>query len=97
MVPSNCGPLSCPTSVLYRLLQVVEANNVKLQSKQRCMYCEGTGYLTCGACIGSGMAEVGEPCAVCSGTGKVMCTSCLATGKQLASEHDRRIDPFQLE
>ena len=58
---------------------------------------QGTGYLPCGNCVGSGvLAASGESCSFCAGTGKVMCTACLCTGKQLATEHDPRIDPFNL-
>ena len=42
------------------------------------------------------LAASGESCSFCAGTGKVMCTACLCTGKQLATEHDPRIDPFNL-
>lgn len=35
-------------------------------------------------------------CANCSGSGKVMCPTCLCTGMMMASEHDPRIDPFDL-
>ncbi|KAJ9512594.1 hypothetical protein QJQ45_018902 [Haematococcus lacustris] len=74
-----------------------------------CHYCEGTGYLSCGNCVGLGREQVSSSelqvlgmggakaapiCACCAGTGKVMCTGCLCTGKQLATEHDPRIDPF---
>lgn len=69
---------------------------MRAQEKRRCIYCEGTGYLTCGTCVGSGMGGAGEACANCAGTGKVMCTSCLCTGKKLATEHDPRVDPFTL-
>lgn len=55
---------------------------------------QGIGYLTCGNCLGNGRGGEGERCSYCSGTGKVMCTSCLCTGKQMATEHDPRIDPF---
>lgn len=96
---------------------------------------QGTGYLSCGACIGSGGAEGGGRCPQCAGTGKVrgrllhieaafclrpevcsglpiifdnppprlpactqvMCTACFCTGKQLATEHDPRIDPFNID
>ena len=54
---------------------------------------QGTGYLTCGNCVGVGCVEGGD-CPSCQGLGKVMCTSCLCTGKKLATEHDPRIDPF---
>ncbi|KAL8505118.1 hypothetical protein ACS0TY_016362 [Phlomoides rotata] len=33
-------------------------------------------------------------CLNCSGAGKVMCPTCLCTGMIMASEHDRRIEPF---
>lgn len=100
IVASFCGGA---VGVLTSLL-IVEANNAKMQAKQRCIYCEGTGYLTCGNCLGSGTAAAegaaaasnGAPCtcSFCSGTGKVMCTACLCTGKQLATEHDPRAEPF---
>lgn len=67
-----------------------------MQEKRRCIYCEGTGYLTCGSCVGLGASGAGELCANCAGTGRVMCTSCLCTGKKLATEHDPRVDPFTL-
>lgn len=91
IVASFCGG---SVGVLTALL-IVEANNTKMQTKRRCVYCEGTGYLTCGCCVGRG-AVAGTLCANCAGTGKVMCTSCLCTGKKLATEHDPRVDPFQL-
>ena len=106
IVASFCGGA---VGVLTSLL-VVEANNAKIQVKRRCIYCEGTGYLTCGNCMGAGVAPEGVvaavsgtassasdcTCSFCSGTGKVMCTACLCTGKQLATEHDPRVDPFTL-
>lgn len=49
----------------------------------------------CGHCVGSGIDPLSkELCPYCAGSSKVMCTSCLCTGKQLATEHDPRIDPF---
>lgn len=64
--------------------------------RHRCHYCAGTGYLTCGNCAGKGMdvEAAGGRCTFCVGTGKVMCTGCMCTGKQMATEHDPRIDPF---
>lgn len=104
IVASFCGGA---VGVLTSLL-IVEANNAKMQARQRCIYCEGSGYLTCGNCLGTGMAAADGAasastsanngalctCSFCSGTGKVMCTACLCTGKQLATEHDPRYDPF---
>lgn len=91
IVASFCGGA---VGVISALL-VIEINNIKQQQKNRCMYCEGTGYLTCGHCVGSGLDPGTKVCCTyCAGTTKVMCTSCLCTGKSLATEHDPRIDPF---
>ncbi|EFN51315.1 hypothetical protein CHLNCDRAFT_55274 [Chlorella variabilis] len=93
IVASFCGG---GVGVLTALL-IVELNNSKMQEKRRCIYCEGSGYLTCGNCVGTGVSGgEGAMCANCAGTGKVMCTSCLCTGKKLATEHDPRVDPFTL-
>lgn len=112
IVASFCGGA---VGVLTSLL-LVEKNNLDLQARRRCIYCEGTGYLTCGSCLGTGTAVLEGAaaaasngasaagngsggnctCSFCSGTGKVMCTACLCTGKQLATEHDPRVDPFTL-
>jgi len=90
IVASFCGGA---VGVLSTLM-VVEANNASQQARRRCCYCQGSGYLTCGACVGSGSDGGSGSCALCSGTGKVQCTSCLSTGRALATEHDPRIDPF---
>ena len=91
IVASFCGGA---VGVLTCLL-IVEKNNSRLQAKQKCIYCKGSGYLPCGACMGSGVEEGGR-CIACSGSGKVMCTACFCTGKQLATEHDPRVDPFSI-
>ncbi|XP_047332758.1 protein ORANGE-LIKE, chloroplastic [Impatiens glandulifera] len=41
-------------------------------------------------------APTTQRCLNCSGAGKVMCPTCLCTGMVMASEHDARIDPFDL-
>jgi hypothetical protein len=114
IVASFCGGA---VGVLTSLL-IVEKNNLAMQARRRCIYCQGDGYLTCGACLGSGLdPALSEPvgagaaasaasaaaasvdgcaCADCSGTGRVMCTACLCTGKALSTEHDQRLDPFDL-
>eukprot|EP00195_Chlamydomonas_chlamydogama_P017282 CAMPEP_0202901574 /NCGR_PEP_ID=MMETSP1392-20130828/14331_1 /ASSEMBLY_ACC=CAM_ASM_000868 /TAXON_ID=225041 /ORGANISM="Chlamydomonas chlamydogama, Strain SAG 11-48b" /LENGTH=281 /DNA_ID=CAMNT_0049588157 /DNA_START=225 /DNA_END=1071 /DNA_ORIENTATION=+ len=91
IVASFCGGA---VGVLSALL-LVEVMNIKSQQKNRCHYCQGTGYLMCGNCVGSGLDPVTkDTCRCCAKTGKVMCTGCLCTGKALASEHDIRIDPW---
>jgi hypothetical protein len=81
---------------------VIEIQNFKEQEKKLCMYCKGTGYLQCAECCTSDRpGRLIDPvsgakcfCGTCSGTAKVMCSSCLATGREIVTEHDRRIDPF---
>eukprot|EP01026_Neomeris_dumetosa_P062955 TRINITY_DN5970_c0_g1_i1.p3 TRINITY_DN5970_c0_g1~~TRINITY_DN5970_c0_g1_i1.p3 ORF type:complete len:289 (+),score=28.26 TRINITY_DN5970_c0_g1_i1:126-992(+) len=73
---------------------VVEANNIKSQQRNRCLYCEGEGYLTCGNCSGKRKTSAEDVCQTCYGAGRVMCTACFCTGKQLVTEHDPRFDPF---
>lgn len=97
IVASFCGGA---VGVISALL-IVELNNIRLHKEERCFYCYGSGYLSCGQCNGKGKfknieQEDGKRCRCknCTGTGKVMCTSCLCTGKQLATEHDPRLDPW---
>jgi hypothetical protein len=81
---------------------VIEIQNFKEQEKKLCMYCKGSGYLQCAECCTSpSPGRLIDPvsntrcfCGTCSGTAKVMCSSCLATGREIVTEHDRRIDPF---
>ena len=81
---------------------VIEIQNFKEQEKKLCMYCKGSGYLTCAECCTSPRpGQIIDPvsgekslCGTCSGTAKVMCTSCLCTGMAMVTEHDPRIDPF---
>ena len=80
---------------------VIEIQNFKEQEKKLCMYCKGSGYLTCAGAApararGKSSTRSAEKslCGTCSGTAKVMCTSCLCTGWRMVTEHDPRIDPF---
>lgn len=54
IVASFCGG---SVGVLSALL-VVEINNIRKQQRNRCHYCDGTGYLSCGNCVGTGYVEV---------------------------------------
>merc|ERR1712151_194280 len=101
IVASFCGGAVGVLSALF----IVEANNIRSHIIERCFYCQGSGYLSCGLCNGKGTIESTKSiknenkrdtirCQNCSGTSKVMCTSCLCTGKQLVTEHDPRLDPW---
>ena len=82
----------------------IEIRNAQEQRKKVCMYCKGSGYLTCADCATPNTYKPGrliDPntgskcvCNNCLGTTKVMCTTCLCTGMALVTEHDPRIDPF---
>lgn len=91
IVASFCGGA---VGVLTTLL-IVEYNNAAGVAANRCVYCGGAGYITCGACGGGGReGAAAGACASCSGTGKVACIGCLCTGKKVARETDQRLDPF---
>ena len=82
----------------------IEIRSAQEQRKKVCMYCKGSGYLTCAECATPNTYKPGrliDPntgskcvCNTCLGTTKVMCTTCLCTGMALVTEHDPRIDPF---
>ena len=82
----------------------IEIRSAQEQRKKVCMYCKGSGYLTCAECATPNTYKPGrliDPntgskcvCNNCLGTTKVMCTTCLCTGMALVTEHDPRIDPF---
>jgi hypothetical protein len=61
IVASFCGG---SVGVLSALL-VVEINNIRKQQRNRCHYCDGTGYLSCGNCVGTGYVEVCVCVCVC--------------------------------
>jgi hypothetical protein len=67
VVASLCGGA---VGVLTTLL-IVEQNNLENQRRNRCVYCQGSGYLLYATCAGTGTGvDIGR-CAACQGTGKV--------------------------
>ena len=46
-----------------------------------CTKCEGTGWVECDYCFGSGEDDDGDPCSVCNGDGEVECPRCEGTGE----------------
>jgi hypothetical protein len=49
-----------------------------------CVYCEGTGRMTCGKCLAIGSRV--EDCSLCEGTGKVQCINCGGSGRTIPDE-----------
>jgi len=60
----------------------------QVKDRLKCTYCDGTGQITCGVCLGRGTANVlndkGEwvmtKCTNCEGTGTVVCINCQGSG-----------------
>ncbi|CAL0317030.1 unnamed protein product [Lupinus luteus] len=68
-----------------------------------CARCSATGVCSNDNLISASSTSVKQlqvpttkRCPNCSGVGKVMCPTCLCTGTAMASEHDLRIDPFDI-
>ena len=71
---------------------VIAAQIKKGQVKDRltCVYCDGTGQILCGHCLGppgvlsytddDGKLVLGEDCANCEKTGSVVCINCQGSG-----------------
>jgi len=86
IVASFCGGA---VGVLTALL-IVEVNNAAVNTANRCAYCAGTGYVTCGACGGAGVPVVfaaagggvatSVPSSSSSSPGEP-CATCSGTGK----------------
>ena len=70
-------------------LAVYERNRFKAKQRQVCAYCEGTGFLKCAHCVGSGVVA-GEPCPVCQGAQKHVCVNCEATGLAIPAAFERK-------
>jgi len=74
------------------VLGTVIATLVKKQQvkdRLKCTYCDGTGQIVCGHCVGSGYLatlgadgtwQIGSSCENCEGTGSVVCINCQGSG-----------------
>lgn len=61
----------------------------EVKERLKCVYCDGSGEIMCGHCLGTGMVSymdaegtlrLGEPCENCEGTGTVVCINCQGSG-----------------
>ena len=74
------------TNILDNLKPKASANPAS--TSLECNYCYGSGQLTCGHCLSTGMVSVitqsgapaQQPCGNCGTTGKVICINCQGTG-----------------
>eukprot|EP00322_Chrysochromulina_rotalis_P012443 CAMPEP_0115854730 /NCGR_PEP_ID=MMETSP0287-20121206/14177_1 /TAXON_ID=412157 /ORGANISM="Chrysochromulina rotalis, Strain UIO044" /LENGTH=248 /DNA_ID=CAMNT_0003308861 /DNA_START=24 /DNA_END=770 /DNA_ORIENTATION=- len=74
------------------LSTMVKKNQVK--DRLKCTYCDGTGQILCGHCLGSGtlsyMDENGalasKQCGNCEGSGTVVCINCQGSGLTVPEE-----------
>ena len=77
---------------------VIAAGIKKDQVKERlqCVYCEGSGQIMCGHCLGTGKISyynealgelvLGETCPNCEGTGTVVCINCQGSGMSVPDD-----------
>jgi len=66
----------------------------EVKDRLKCTYCDGTGEILCGHCLGSGLlsrkSETGAlesvVCPNCEGTGTVVCINCQGSGLSVPDE-----------
>jgi len=66
----------------------------EVKDRLKCTYCDGTGQILCGHCLGAGtlttMSETGAvttiQCPNCEGTGTVVCINCQGSGLSVPDE-----------
>jgi DnaJ-class molecular chaperone len=71
----------------------------EVKDRLRCMYCDGTGQIACGACLTTGYRQTTSPsgevtkvmCSVCEGRNTVMCINCQGSGKTVPDEIFQRL------
>ena len=71
---------------------MIKKNQVK--DRLKCTYCDGTGQILCGHCLGSGTlmvaddsgAMVSKACPNCEGSGTVVCINCQGSGLAVPDE-----------
>jgi len=69
--------------ILIIALVLLVVGTVSVFAATRCNYCQGTGYVYCSACNGTGQRRIGNftnRCNGCNGSGLIKCSSCRGTG-----------------
>ena len=52
----------------------------EVQERLKCVYCDGTGEILCGHCLGSPSSVALKTCDNCEDTGSVVCINCQGSG-----------------
>jgi DnaJ-class molecular chaperone len=52
----------------------------RVDTREQCYRCGGTGWVTCPACNGTGKTVEGGICLRCGGVGRVLCDICRGKG-----------------
>lgn len=74
------------------IAMVVKKTQVK--ERLKCTYCDGTGHIVCGVCLGRGTVKVQndsgqwvmQGCSNCESTGVVVCINCQGSGLAVPDE-----------
>lgn len=59
----------------------------EIKDRLKCIYCEGSGQITCGRCAGQSAAG----CETCSSAGTVVCINCQGSGRAIPEDLFRRL------
>jgi len=57
----------------------------EVKDRLKCVYCDGSGQILCGHCLGMGEVR-GEDCNTCESTGTVVCINCQGSGMSVPEE-----------
>jgi len=67
----------------------------EIKDRLKCIYCEGSGRITCGRCLSKGIFTdkdgVQSECANCASMGSVVCINCQGSGRSIPEDILRRL------
>jgi len=69
--------------ILIIALVLLAVGAVSVFAATQCGYCQGSGYVYCNACRGTGERRIGNftnRCTGCNGSGLIKCGACRGTG-----------------
>jgi len=62
----------------------------EVKDRLKCLYCNGSGQIVCGHCLGTGTVKLSATesvaCSNCEGTGTVVCINCQGSGLSVPDE-----------